>query len=131
MSISVETDRLRDAISDTDRVPYLLTVADDGRPHSVTVSFSWRGDELVVPVGNRTLANARERALVSLLWPPREPGGYSLIVDATVTESTGTGEGDNAIALLPTRAVLHRPAGNAGPAAAGSCDSDCIPLIEA
>ena len=75
MSISVELDALRDAIADTDRAPYLLTVADDGRPHSVAVTWEWRGDELAMPVGNRTLANARARELVSLLWPPRRPTG--------------------------------------------------------
>lgn len=130
MSVSVELEGLREAIADTDRAPYLLTVADDGRPHSVAVTFTWRADELVVPVGNRTLANARERNLVSLLWPPSEPGGYSLIVDATVTGASGSGAGDNAIMLSPTRAVLHRPAGDVGTAAAG-CGADCLPLVEA
>jgi hypothetical protein len=129
VSIPVEIERLREAIADTDRAPYLLTVADDGRPHSVAVGFSWRADELVVPVGNRTLANARARSLVSLLWPPQAQGGYSLIVDATVTGSSGGGGGDNAITLSPTRAVLHRPAGDAGAAAAG-CGADCVPLVE-
>jgi hypothetical protein len=130
VSVSVELERLREAIADTDRAPYLLTVADDGRPHSVAVSFTWRDDELVVPVGNRTLANARERNLVSLLWPPSAPGGYSLIVDSTVTGAGGSGEGDNVIVLRPTRAVLHRPAGDAGTSAAG-CGADCVPLVEA
>ena len=128
MSISVELDALRDAIADTDRAPYLLTVADDGRPHSVAVTWEWRGDELAMPVGNRTLANAHARELVSLLWPPRAPDGYSLIVDATVTGTRGSGEGDNELIVQPTRAVLHRPAAPAGASSAG-CGSDCVPLL--
>jgi len=128
MSISVELDALREAIADTDRAPYLLTVAGDGRPHSVAIACEWRGDELAMPVGNRTLANARARELVSLLWPPREPDGYSLIVDATVTSTRGSGEGDNELIVRPTRAVLHRPAAPTGASAAG-CASDCVPLL--
>jgi hypothetical protein len=128
MSISVELDALRAAIADTDRAPYLLTVGDDGRPHSVAVTFEWTGNELAMPVGNRTLANARARELVSLLWPPRETGGYSLIVDATVTRTRGTGDGDNELVVQPTRAVLHRPATPTGPSA-GDCGADCTPLL--
>ena len=128
MSISVELAGLRDAIADTDRAPYLLTVADDGRPHSVAVSFEWRDDELAMPVGNRTLANARTRELVSLLWAPSDPGGYSLIVDATVTETRGTGQGDNELVVRPTRAVLHRPAATTD-ATADGCGADCVPVL--
>ena len=128
MSISVELAGLRDAIADTDRAPYLLTVADDGRPHAVAVVCEWRGDELALPVGNRTLANARARELVSLLWAPRDPGGYSLIVDATVTGARGSGAGDNELVVRPTRAVLHRPAASEG-AEAGACGADCVPIL--
>ena len=128
MSISVELEALRDAITDTDRAPYLLTVADDGRPHSVAVTCEWRGNELAMPVGNRTLANAQARELVSLLWPPREPDGYSLIVDATVTGTRGSGGGDNELVVQPTRAVLHRPAAPTSASTAG-CGSDCVPLL--
>jgi hypothetical protein len=128
MSISVELAGLRDAIAETDRSPYLLTVSDKGRPHSVAVSWEWRGDELAMPVGNRTLANARGCGLVSLLWPPREPGGYSLIVDATVTGTAGTGSGDNELVVRPTGAVLHRPAAADGDATS-PCSADCVPLV--
>lgn len=131
MSISVELGRLREAIGDTDRAPYLLTVADDGRPHSVAVAFAWRDDELVLPVGNRTLANARARGLVSLLWPPKDATDYSLIVDATVTSARGNGQGDNELSVRPTRAVLHRPTGDpASTVDNGACSADCVPLVD-
>ena len=54
---------------------------------------------------------------MTLVWPPREPGGYSLLVDgvATVDEST--------ITVAPAKAVLHRPA--AGPDGR-RIGSDCV-----
>jgi hypothetical protein len=110
VSIPVELAALQDAIEGLSRAPYLLTVDDEGRAHSVAVGATWSGDELELQVGNRTLANAAVRPLVSLLWPPDDAGGYSLIVDAGVTSTQGTGEGDNVVRVQPTRAVLHRPA---------------------
>jgi hypothetical protein len=126
MSIAVDLENLGDAIDATDRAPYLLTVSDDGRPHSVSVDWRWDSDQLALSVGNRTLANARARALVTLLWPPSDRGGYSLIVDCAVARAEGTGGGDNTIRVRPTRAVLHRPA--AGPTEA-ACEADCVPLL--
>ena len=126
MSIAVDLEHLRDAIDATDRAPYLLTVSDDGRPHSVAVEWSWHAGELAISVGNRTLANARARALVSLLWAPSDRDGYSLIVDCTVAHTEGTGAGDNVVRVRPTRAVLHRPA--VGPTEA-PCGADCVPLL--
>ncbi|HEX5586536.1 MAG TPA: pyridoxamine 5'-phosphate oxidase family protein, partial [Acidimicrobiia bacterium] len=82
MSISVELAELRAAIADTDRAPYLVTVSDDGRAHTVAVAPQWDGDELAIAVGRHTAANARARPAVSLLWPPKDRAGYSLIVDA-------------------------------------------------
>jgi hypothetical protein len=126
MSLPVELEHLREAIAATDRAPYLLTVGDDERPHSVAATWDWQGDELALPVGNRTLTNARARGLISLLWPPSEPSGYSLIVDGDVTHTEGTGAGDNLMRVRPTRAVLHRPA--AGPTES-PCGADCIPVL--
>ncbi len=125
MSIPVGLSELRAAIEDTDRAPFFLTVGADGRPHSVAVTPTWAGDALALPVGHRTLANAADRTLVSLIWPARGPDGYTLIVDADVTTTSGTGAGDNAVRVRPTRAVLHRPA--TGPTDA-ACGADCVPL---
>ena len=82
MSIAVALDELRAQIGAFTTDAYLLTVRDDGRAHSVAVPVRWEGDDLVVPAGNTTAANAAARPLVALLWPPPERGGYSLIVDA-------------------------------------------------
>jgi hypothetical protein len=121
MSIAVGLDELRAQIDELATHPYLLTVGDDGRAHSVAVPVRWSGDELVVPAGNTTSANATARPLVALLWPPSERGGFSLIVDATVTGRALTDAGFE-LTLRPTKAVLHRPA----PSGTGN---DCAPVF--
>ncbi len=114
-------DELRARIEEFDTDAYLLTVRDDERPHSVSVPVRWDGDELVVPAGKTTAANAAARPRVALLWPPSARGGYSLIVDVTVTATTVV-EGGHQVTLRPTNAVLHRPA----PSGAGN---DCAPVF--
>ena len=126
MSIPVELERLRAEAERYGTTPFLLTVSDDGRPHSVSIAASWEGGALVAKTGKRTAANAGARALVSLLWAPLEPGGYSLIVDG---EASLRGEGDEVrVVVRPTRGVLHRPA--ASPAAVpDGCSADCKPIL--
>jgi hypothetical protein len=126
MSIPVALEKLRAEVDRFGVTPYLLTVGDDGRPHSVSVAIEWCGDALVATAGKRTLANAAARPLVSLLWAPIEPGGYSLIADG---EARVRGAGEEArVVVRPTRGVLHRPA--AAPAAvAPGCSADCVPLL--
>ena len=129
MSIPVGLDRLRAEIENFKFDPYLLTVSDDDCPHCTAVVVSWTDDELLMAAGNRTLANAPARPSISLLWSPATRGGFSLIVDATVTATRGTGRGDNSITARPTRAVLHRPATpSEHDLAAGG--SDCAPVFE-
>lgn len=124
MSIPVAIDQLRLEVRRFALAPYLLTVSDDARPHAVAVVAAWEGDALAIEVGKRTAANASARPGVSLLWPPSEPGGYSLIVDGTASSAGGEGR----ITVTPTRAVLHRPAGNPEAAKPG-CSADCVPII--
>ncbi len=80
------------------------------------------------PRATHRSATRWERPLVTLLWPPAEPGGYSLIVDGTVTSAEGAGTGDNSVVVRPTKAVLHRPAVSPDDASPG-CGSDCVPLL--
>jgi hypothetical protein len=117
VSIAVELDELRARIEELSSDAYLLTVGDDGRAHSVAVPVRWDGDELVVSAGRSSVANARARSLVALLWPPNERGQFSLIVDAVATRAD-----DGEVQLRPTRAVLHRPA----PSGTGS---DCRTVL--
>jgi hypothetical protein len=128
VSVPVALERLRSEIENFALDPYVLTVSDDNRPHCVSVAVQWDEDQLVMGAGNRTLANAAARPSVSLLWAPTVVGGYSLIVDATATATSGTGQGDNSLTLRPTRAVLHRPA-TEGAGATAPCGADCVPVF--
>jgi hypothetical protein len=100
----------------------------------VAVAVGWDEGALVMSAGRTSVRNAGRRPGVSLLWPPAEPGGYSLIVDGVATaEPRDDGEGGR-VTLQPTRAVLHRAAVAAGAGAgseadAGACGSDCVPLL--
>jgi len=118
MSIPVGLDELRAQIDEFTTDAYLLTVSDDGRPHGVAVAVEWSGEELVIASGGTTRRNATARPLVALLWPPPARGGYSLIVDAEVARVDDDAE---VVTLVPTRAVLHRPAPGGG--------SECAPVL--
>jgi hypothetical protein len=126
VSIPVALEKLHAEATRFGATPFLLTVSDDGRPHSVSVAMAWEGDALVAKTGKRSTANVAARPLVSLLWTPIEPGGYSLIVDG---DGSVRGAGDEArVVVRATRGVLHRPA--AAPVASESgCSADCVPLL--
>jgi hypothetical protein len=119
----VDLDRLAAALPDYP-FAYLVTVDDGYRVHTVTVEPQLRETVLHVGlIGGRTRENLNQRSDVTLLWPPREPGGYSLIVDgrAEVAES---GSETVRLDVVPTRALLHRDADSAD--AAKGCLHDCV-----
>ena len=116
---------LRAAIDERGPRAYLLTVSDDGSPHAVHVPIGWNGDVLVADVGTRSAVNAAARPSVSLLFPVRDAGDYSLIVDGTA--AVASGEGGRLVRITPTRAVLHRQA--TVPDSSSSCTADCVPLL--
>ena len=127
MSTPVPLGGLRAAIEGRGGSAYVLTVADDGRPHAVHAPVRWEGERLAAEVGTSTAANAAARPSVSLLFPVRGDGDYSLIIDGTaVVASRNDGQ---RVLIAPTRAVLHRPA--AAPDQSSSCAADCIPLLPA
>jgi hypothetical protein len=130
MSVPVALEGLREAIENHGSVAYFLSVGADGRPHSVQLGVELTEGQLVVHPGNSTVANAEARPLVSLLWPPVETGGYSLIVDGTVAGVSSSGDGNNFVAVNPTRAVLHRPAKPSDPNAMAH-GSDCVGVFSA
>lgn len=131
VSVPVALERLGAEIAQRTVPPYLLTVGSDGRPHAVVVAISGDGPLLRVPAGAKTRRNVTERPAVAVLWPPDEPGGYSLIVDGEgrVEEPPGGGDGDAAVAIEVTSAVLHRPGPSLDGAAASACGNDCVPLL--
>jgi hypothetical protein len=106
---------------------YLLTVSDGGAPHAVHTVLRWEDDALVVDVGKRSTANAAARPTVSLLFPARTDGDYSLIVDGTAVVVPRDGE--DSVRITPTHAILHRQA--AVPDPTSSCSADCVPVLPA
>lgn len=122
MTVKVDLAKLAEAVADY-AFAYLLTVTDDQRPHAVAVQPVMRESTLdLTGLGNRTLANLAARPDVTLLFPPREPGGYSLIVDGHASADGGRAS------VAPSHAVLHRPADHGTPSASTSCDNDCLPV---
>ena len=104
MSISVNLDQLSDTLADF-AFAYLVTVGDDYRAHTVAVDPVLADGALGIgPVGNATRRNASSHAQVTLVWPPRDPGGHTLIVDGVATVADGE------LTVAPSGAVLHRPA---------------------
>lgn len=119
----VDLQALADALPDYPYA-YLITVDDGYRVHTVTVEPQLRETVLDVGlIGGRTRNNLAQRADVTLLWPPAEPGGYSLIVDGTA-EVTEAGAETARLTVVPTRALLHRDADS--PDAAKGCLHDCV-----
>src|ERR1700761_1793511 len=114
---------------------YLITVGDDYRVHTVTVEPELGelpdgpdGQRAVIdvgPIGGRTRENLSRRSDVTLLWPPPEPGGYSLIVDGQAEATDSDGETAR-LAVVPTRALLHRDVDPDSAEAAKGCLHDCV-----
>jgi hypothetical protein len=119
VSIKVDVSELADRLGEYG-FAYLVTVGDDRRAHLVAATPELVGDELVIAeVGRHSSANAADHPDVTLVWPPRTDGGYSLIVDGRATVAGGV------VSVTPARAVLHRPA--TGEVREG-CTADCQPL---
>lgn len=120
MSVRVDLDQLADTLASFS-FAYLITVGDDFHAHTVAVDPVLSDGVLDIgSVGNTTRRNAAERD-VTVIWPPREPGGYTLIVDG-VAELSG-----DQMRVVPGRAVLHRKATTGGAKESG-CKDDCVPL---
>jgi hypothetical protein len=123
MSVPVSLERLGEQVERFGSWPYLVTVSGDGRPHAVSASMAWDGDVFQGAAGRHSQANAADRpTAVTLLWPPYEPGGYSLIVDGSAAIND-----DGSLTVTPVTGVLHRtgpPRSDSGP----NCTADCVPL---
>jgi hypothetical protein len=100
---------------------FLLSSVLDSRPHAVHQYFEVAAEggqvELRTPVGATARGNVGMRPSVSVLWPPQEPGGFSLIVDGEARL-----DGDDHVVISVTGAVLHRYAPN-GPSSASATNS--------
>jgi len=124
MSLKVDLDQLAGVLVDF-TFAYLVTVDDGYHAHTVAVEPVLTDGVIDVgPVGKSTRKNLAKRDGVTLVWPPGEPGGYTLIVDGRGQPS----DADTALKVVPSRAVLHRKAAPDSPATATDCLHDCVPL---
>ena len=123
MSISVPLEELIAELGRRTRPAYVLTNSSDTGPHGTAAFLRWDGTHLVAGCGNTTARNVAASAFASVMVPPNEDDGYTLIVDAdaAVAEEDGT----RVLHLTPTHAVLHRP--GVGPDGS-DCGHDCQPL---
>jgi hypothetical protein len=125
----VDFKRLADALEGY-RFAYLVTVDDEYRVHTVTVEPKLHEGVMDVGlIGGRTRKNVESRSNVTLLWPPSEPAGYSLIVDGRA-EATDSDDDTAALRVVPTRALLHRNADPGTPGSATGFLHDCVVFSE-
>ncbi|HEY6932409.1 MAG TPA: hypothetical protein VI452_03350 [Marmoricola sp.] len=129
MSIPVDPAELAGALADYS-FGYLLTVSTEGRVKAVTVEPTATATELVIDAVSRGSArNIASNPQVSVVLPPRQHHGFTLIVDGSASVVGDT------IRVAPQTAVLHRPASHAdGPvpaASADACGNDCRPVAAA
>lgn len=104
MSVKVELDELAGALANV-TFAYLVTVGDDYRAHTVAVDpVLADGRFHIGGIGNSTRRNAVAHPDVTLVWPPAEAGGYTLIADGRAEITTA------GLTVAPARAVLHRAA---------------------
>lgn len=103
---------------------YLLSTSGDGRVKAVTVEPTVVDGLLhVTGPGRGTMTNVDGNPQVTLLFPPLQQRGFTLLVDASVSL-----DGDD-VTVTPASAVLHRPASHSdGPPAPDGCGHDCIPV---
>ncbi len=122
MSLPVEIDTLKSALERFGS-GYLLTTT-EGRVKVVTVDPAVDGVGLrATAPGRGTLGNLAVNPAVTVVFPPREEHGYTLLVDGT-----GVADGDDVV-VTPASAVLHRPAAHAdGPLPPDGCGHDCEPV---
>jgi hypothetical protein len=123
MSVPIVRD-LRALVTERGPGVYLVTVSEQGGPHTVYTTARWEDGAVVADAGTTTAANAAARPLVSLLFPVRADGDYSLIVDGLAKVEAGA-RGAR-LRVNPTKAVLHRQGPSPDPTS--SCGADCVPL---
>ncbi len=117
MSVKVELGELASTLADFD-VAYLVTVSGEGRSHVLSVWAEPTDAGLVVEgVGRHTQANAAAHPDVTLVFPPLQQGGYTLLVDGRASVD------DTTVTVAPTTAILHRPAVSPAGRRVGS---DCV-----
>ena len=111
MTIHIDIAKLGIALQDFDHA-YLLTVSVEGLVKVNTVDPVVDGETLRIDIpAVQARSNISANPTVTIVWPPRERHGHTLIVDGEATSTP------DAILVRPGHALLHRPAAHAdGPA---------------
>lgn len=103
MSIAVPLDELEEALV-AHPWGYLVTVTEDGRSRVLAVPTDYVEGCLRCTAGRSARENIVHHSEVTMVFPPADSAGFSLIVDG-LAELHG-----EVLAVRPTWAVLHRPA---------------------
>ena len=115
MSDKVELEQLLEVAEGFKTVPMLLSADPDGRPRASAVTVLWDQGSARVRAGHRSVDNAAERPLVSLLYPAPPGERFALLVNGEVT-GTESDAGDGLdprakrggyVSLRATSAILH------------------------
>ncbi|CAJ1493572.1 hypothetical protein MU0083_000385 [[Mycobacterium] kokjensenii] len=104
---------------------FLVTVGDDYRVRTTAITPTFDGTRLDIgPVGSHGRDNLATRTGVTVIYPARDVGDYSLLVDgrAEVPEDP-----DGSVSVTPTKALLHRPVFGDDGRAVGTVH-DCVQL---
>lgn len=119
---------LADAIADYGSDAFLLSVSSSG-PHTSQISVRLDGNTIECALGKSAAKNLASMPNVSLFWPPRERGGYAMIVNGVAAVSTRA-DGTPIGRITMTKSVLHR-SGPRQDDSDGPCVSDCKQLLRA
>lgn len=122
---NVDLARLAELLSGY-RFAFLVTVGDDYRARTTAITPTFDGARLNIgAVGVHGRANLSSHNAVSLVWPAREVGEYSLLVDghAELPEDPA-----DPVLVTPTKALLHRPVFEPGTQRAVGTAHDCVQL---
>ena len=103
VSINVPVEQLADHLHQFPWA-YLATVTDVGTTHALAIPTSFVDGAFEVPAGRSTRTNIAARPHVTMIFPPARGTEYSLIVDGRAEVC------DESVRVVPTGAVLHRPA---------------------
>lgn len=118
MIAKIDFERLAVALEDFGDA-YLITTDQLGHPRARMVETRLAGTCLhVAGWGRRSHTNFLHQSTVALVYPPREAGGYSLMIDGEAKLR------DDDLTVEPATAVLHRPGEPTGPGDS-PCGQDC------
>jgi hypothetical protein len=123
VSIPVDPADLAKVLADFDSGYLLTTSSPQVKVVTVDPAVAPDGRLRMAGPGRGTIANLGQNPAVTVVFPPLERHGYTLLVDGT-----GHVEGEDVV-VEPAGAILHRPAAHAdGPLPPDGCGHDCKPV---